>query len=155
MPPPNRAGRTTSTTTVNRSSTTSQPTATCPAYSSSIGSACGGRRRSITDAAMLTLQAATMPKGAEILVLKMPVIRLGDLADVVIEETCRKHGISQSEVRRQEIGLRFGEKMFEELMTIEESKFGFELPDMYAICQAYFAFAGKKAVIVKNTYRSD
>lgn len=101
---------------------------------------------SITDAAMLTLQAATMPKGAEILVLKMPVIRLGDLADVVIEETCRKHDIPPSEVRRQEIGLRFGEKMFEELMTIEESKFGFELPDMYAICQAYFAFAGKKAI---------
>lgn len=101
---------------------------------------------SITDAAMLTLKAATMPKGGEIFVLKMPVIRLGDLVDVVIEETCRKYDIPASEVRREEIGLRFGEKMFEELMTIEESKFGFELPEMYAICQAYFAFAGKKGI---------
>ena len=49
-------------------------------------------------------------------------------------------------MRREEIGLRFGEKMFEELMTIEESKFAFELPDMYAVSQAYFAFAGKKGV---------
>ncbi len=100
---------------------------------------------SITDAAMLTLKAATMPKGGEIFVLKMPVIRLRDLVDVVIEETCRKYDIAESSVQREEIGLRFGEKMFEELMTVEESKFGFELPDMYAICQAYFAFAGKKA----------
>ena len=101
---------------------------------------------SITDAAMLTLKAATMPKGGEIFVLKMPVIRLRDLVDVVIEETCRKYGIPASEVRREEIGLRFGEKMFEELMTVEEAKFGFELPDMYAICQAYFAFSGKKGI---------
>ena len=101
---------------------------------------------SITDAAMLTLRAATMPKGGEIFVLKMPVIRLRDLVDVVIEETCRKHAIPESEVRREEIGLRFGEKMFEELMTIEESKFGFELPEMYAICQAFFAFHGKKGI---------
>jgi len=101
---------------------------------------------SITDAAMLTLRAATMPKGGEIFVLKMPVIRLGDLVDVVIEETCRKYDIPASEVRREEIGLRFGEKMFEELMTIEESKFGFELPEMYAICQAFFAFWGKKGI---------
>lgn len=101
---------------------------------------------SITDAAMLTLRAATMPKGGEVFVLKMPVIRLRDLVDVVIEETCRKYAIPEKEVRREEIGLRFGEKMFEELMTIEESKFAFELPDMYAVSQAYFAFAGKKGV---------
>ena len=99
---------------------------------------------SVTDAAMLTLRAATMPKGGEIFVLKMPVIRLNDLVDVVIEETCKKYDIPSSTVRREEIGLRFGEKMFEELMTIEEARFGFELPDMYAICQAYFAFWGKK-----------
>jgi len=101
---------------------------------------------SITEAAMLTIQAATMPKGGEIYVLKMPVIRLRDLVDVVIEETCRKFDIPPEEVRREEIGLRFGEKMFEELMTVEESKFGFELPNMYAICQAFFAFWGKKGV---------
>ena len=101
---------------------------------------------SITDAAMLTMRAATMPKGGEVFVLKMPVIRLRDLVDVVIEETCRKYCIPESEVRREEIGLRFGEKMFEELMTIEESKFAFELPDMYAVSQAFFAFAGKKGV---------
>ena len=103
---------------------------------------------SITEAAKLTLKAATMPQGGEIFVLKMPVIRVGDLVDVVIEETCRKYDIPAGEVRREEIGLRFGEKMFEELMTIEESKFGFELPDMYAICQAYFAFWGKKGTSV-------
>jgi len=101
---------------------------------------------SISDAAMLTLKAATMPKGGEIFVLKMPVVRLRDLVDVVVEETCRKYGVPVGEVRREEIGLRFGEKMFEELMTVEESKFGFELPEMYAICQAYFAFWGKKGI---------
>ena len=31
-------------------------------------------------------------------------------------------------------------------MTLEEAKFAFELPDMYAVSQAYFAFSGKKAV---------
>lgn len=91
---------------------------------------------SITQAARLTLQAAVMAEGGEIFVLKMPVIKLKDLAEVVIEETSKKTGIPMEQIAIETIGLRFGEKMYEELMTVEESVNAYELPEMYAITQS-------------------
>jgi FlaA1/EpsC-like NDP-sugar epimerase len=72
--------------------------------------------------------------GGEIFILKMPVIKLEDLVEVVIEETCRKYNIGLHEVKIETIGIRPGEKLYEELMTEEESKFAFDLGKMYAVC---------------------
>ena len=44
--------------------------------------------------------------GGEVFVLKMPVIKLYDLAEVVVEETCKKLNIKREEVDLQTIGLR-------------------------------------------------
>lgn len=88
---------------------------------------------SITQAAKLTLKALNKSKGGEIFVLKMPVMRIGDLAEVVIEETCKKHDMDVSNIIIEEIGMRPGEKMYEELMTEDESHSAYNLKDMYAI----------------------
>ncbi|HEX3032259.1 MAG TPA: SDR family NAD(P)-dependent oxidoreductase, partial [Bacillota bacterium] len=71
-------------------------------------------------AAELTIEAMKNSKGGEILILKMPIIRLRDLAQTVIEGVCQRHNIDQDTVRIEEFGLRPGEKMYEELMTYEE-----------------------------------
>ena len=92
---------------------------------------------SITDAAKLTIEAVSKAKGGEVFVLKMPVLKLGDLAEVVIEEVCLKYGIPKDKVVIDNIGLRPGEKMFEELMTAEEAYTAIELPNMYAITPAF------------------
>jgi len=87
----------------------------------------------LTQAARLTMQAAIKAVGGEVFVLKMPVIKLKDLADIVTEETCIKNGIPLGEVDIQTIGLRPGEKMYEELMTEEEAIIAYDLEHMYAV----------------------
>jgi FlaA1/EpsC-like NDP-sugar epimerase len=99
---------------------------------------------SITDAAVLTMKAAMMAEGGEIFVLKMPVIKLSDLSEVVVDEVCKKYAVSFDDVTVDNIGLRFGEKMYEELMTGEEARFAYELPEMYAITQPYYGKKYKK-----------
>lgn len=81
----------------------------------------------------LTIKALKEARGGEIFILKMPVIILADLVKVVTEETCRKYNLDLREIVQQDIGLRPGEKMYEELMTYDESLSAWELPDMFII----------------------
>lgn len=87
----------------------------------------------LSQATNLTIEACKRAQGGEIFVLKMPVIRLRDLAEVVIEETTRLHRIPSEGIEVKITGLRPGEKMYEELMTYEESKYAVEFDDMFAI----------------------
>jgi FlaA1/EpsC-like NDP-sugar epimerase len=87
----------------------------------------------LSEAANLTMKAVLNSKGGEVFVLKMPVIRLGDLAEIVIEETCKKIGVDPSSISTEIIGLRPGEKMYEELMTLSETYSAYDIGDMYSI----------------------
>lgn len=92
----------------------------------------------LTEAVNLTMECGARSLGGEIFVLKMPVIKLKDLAEVVVEETCNKYQINTGHVRICTIGLRPGEKMYEELMTLEESKIAYDLGKMYAVLPTTF-----------------
>lgn len=98
-----------------------------------------------TQAITLMLKANEMSQGGEIFVLKMPTIMLVDLVDVVIEEVSKKYNISD-EIAREEIGLRTGEKRYEELMTEDEKLHALETPDMYIIPSPF------KERILENPY---
>ena len=87
----------------------------------------------IDQATDLIIKALKESKGGETFVLKMPVILLKDLVKVVSEEKCKKHNLDPAAIKIEEIGLRPGEKMYEELMTYDESTHAWELPDMYII----------------------
>jgi FlaA1/EpsC-like NDP-sugar epimerase len=87
----------------------------------------------IDQAVSLTLKACEIAAGGEIFVLKMPVIRLGDLADVVVENISEEFKIHKNQIDIKEIGLRTGEKMYEELMTEDESVYAVDYGDMFAI----------------------
>ncbi|WP_088187762.1 UDP-N-acetylglucosamine 4,6-dehydratase family protein [Desulfosporosinus sp. FKA] len=87
----------------------------------------------VSEATRLTMDAMQLADGGEVFVFKMPIVRLGDLAKVIIDLVCEKYGIRVSEVEIQQIGLRPGEKMYEELMTFEESRNAYEYSHMYAI----------------------
>lgn len=88
-------------------------------------------------AAELTIRAMEVAKGGEIFVLKMPVIRIADLVSVIIEEMSVKLSISPSEIQVEEIGIRPGEKLFEELMTKEESISALETSELFIIPNGY------------------
>lgn len=109
---------------------------------------------SITQATQLTLEALKSSKGGEIFVFKMPIIRMGDLAHVVIDMTCEKYGIASSKIEIQEIGLRPGEKMYEELMTSDEARHAFEYSHMYAIHSSFIDTTSVDLSLKKATAQS-
>ncbi|NLJ87379.1 MAG: SDR family NAD(P)-dependent oxidoreductase [Epulopiscium sp.] len=88
---------------------------------------------SITEAVNLVLKASEYAVGGDVFVLKMPVVNLKDLAEVVIEETCKKYDLPKEEIKIENIGLRPGEKIYEELMTKEEGERAEELEEMFRI----------------------
>jgi len=85
----------------------------------------------------LTIKAMERAKGGEVIVLKMPVVRLSELADCIIEASARQLGIPLDRIQIEEIGLRPGEKMYEELLTEEESNRAIELEDMFVVPSAF------------------
>lgn len=87
----------------------------------------------IPQAIDLLLKALELARGGEIFILKMPVIRLGDLAEVVINSESVKMGVYSKNIIIEQIGLRPGEKLYEELMTIHESIDAIEYGEMFAV----------------------
>ena len=88
---------------------------------------------SISNTVNLVFKATLMAKGGEIFILKMPVVRLGDLADVILDKYTKKYGYKKQQIKKKIIGLRPGEKMFEELMIESEAEMAFETDDMLII----------------------
>ncbi len=85
-----------------------------------------------SQAIQLILKAAELAQGGEVFVLKMPTIKLSDLVDVLITEMKAKHKLEHC-IQVEEMGLRPGEKMYEELMTPEEKNQAIETDLMYII----------------------
>lgn len=85
-----------------------------------------------TQAIELIMKANEIAEGGEVFVLKMPTIRIGDLAEVLVEAVSEKYDV-QEHVEIQAIGLRPGEKRFEELMTMDEHLIASETEEMFII----------------------
>ena len=96
------------------------------------------------EATALLLKSAEISRGGEIFVLKMDGLKIIDLAKAMIEEYAPKHGFRPESVKIQEIGVRPGEKMYEELMTEDEASRSFESEDLYVILPSYDATKGYK-----------
>jgi FlaA1/EpsC-like NDP-sugar epimerase len=88
---------------------------------------------SLSDTIELIFKATLLAKGGELFILKMPVVRLGDLVDVIIETYAEKYHYKKDTIEKRIIGLRPGEKMFEELMTESEAAVAYETDDMLII----------------------
>jgi FlaA1/EpsC-like NDP-sugar epimerase len=72
------------------------------------------------DAVRLILHAAELAAGGELFVLKMPALRIADLAQVMIRCLAPRFGFSPEQIEVSEIGSKPGEKLFEELLTEAE-----------------------------------
>ena len=85
----------------------------------------------LAEAVRLMLGAARMMAGGEVFVLKMPVVRIADLAEVLIQ--CLLPGTVTIRRRRDlEIGPCRGEKLFEELLTNAELAGSYENDELIA-----------------------
>jgi FlaA1/EpsC-like NDP-sugar epimerase len=91
----------------------------------------------IEDSARLVLQSILISRGGEVFVTKMPVIRIIDLAEVMIKLLAPKYGYKPTDIEIVEIGAKPGEKLYEELMNDEEVHRSLELRDMFVITPAF------------------
>ena len=72
---------------------------------------------SIPQAIELIMRAAKWAIGGEVFIFKMPAVRLGDLKDAVVELYAEEFGYSPESFETKIIGVRPGEKMYEELLS--------------------------------------
>ncbi|MFW6065143.1 MAG: SDR family NAD(P)-dependent oxidoreductase [Candidatus Natronoplasma sp.] len=86
---------------------------------------------SIDEASKLVIKAAERADGGDVFILKMPALNIIDLIEVTIQELGPKYGYSPDEIEIEEIGIRAGEKLYEELMTSEEIDHAEEIEDMF------------------------
>ena len=85
------------------------------------------------DAVNLIISAATIAKGGETFVLKMPLIRLEDLFDAMKDILSSKYGHKPSQIKTKIIGIRPGEKLIEYLLTQFEMDNVLETKDFFII----------------------
>lgn len=92
----------------------------------------------------LVLKAGVLAKGMEIFILKMPVLKIIDLAKVMVKKIAPKYGHTGPDYPIEIIGKRIGEKLYEELMTEQESAFAFENDEMFVVYPSHISDTKKK-----------
>lgn len=92
---------------------------------------------SIQEAVLLVMKSATLAMGGEVFITKMPVIRIIDLAEVMIRELASAYGHCPDDIEIKIIGVKPGEKMYEELMNQEETRRTWELKHYFTVFPAF------------------
>jgi FlaA1/EpsC-like NDP-sugar epimerase len=91
----------------------------------------------LAEAVKLVIGSTTLAKGGEVFVTKMPVVRIADLAQIMIEEMAPRHGYKPTQIEIKIIGSKAGEKLYEELMNDEETRRTIELEDYFVVKPAF------------------
>ena len=92
---------------------------------------------SIKEAVRLVIDSAIKVQGGEVFITKMPVVRIKDLAKAMIEILGPKYGFEANKIDLIEIGEKPGEKLYEELMSNEETRRALELKDYFSVLPAF------------------
>ncbi len=87
----------------------------------------------LKNAINLIFKSVELAQGGEIFISKMPVIRIADLAELLIENFGPKYGFDSSKIKIEKIGNKPGEKLFEELMNESEAKHSIETEDLFIV----------------------
>ncbi len=88
---------------------------------------------SIDQAVNLVFKAAALMEDREIFILKMPVIRIYDLAQAMIELYAPKLGFDPKKIAIKIIGRKAGERLHEKLLTKDEASYAVETNEMFVI----------------------
>jgi FlaA1/EpsC-like NDP-sugar epimerase len=92
---------------------------------------------SVEGSVRLVIDSALQAKGGEVFVTKMPVVRIEDLAQAMIEELAPRYGYDPQLIEITEIGCKPGEKLYEELMSHEETRRTLELEQYFSVLPAF------------------
>ncbi len=91
----------------------------------------------LQEAVRLVMDSTFLARGGEVFVTKMPVIRIVDLAQVMIQELAPRYGYRPDAIEVKVIGSKPGEKLYEELINDEETRRTVELPDYFVVLPAF------------------
>ena len=92
---------------------------------------------SIEESVRLVIDSAVVARGGEVFITKMPVIRIEDLAQAMIAELSPVYGHRPEGINITEIGTKPGEKLYEELMSPEETRRALELERYFSVLPAF------------------
>ena len=113
-------------------------------------------------AVKLVLRGAVLGHGGEVFVTKMPVLRILDLARVMIKILAPVYGHKPDDIPITTIGSKPGEKLFEELLADEEVRRTIDLDDHFVVLPAFqnlynmdFNYSQQTGNKVTHSYRSD
>lgn len=117
---------------------------------------------SIKEAVQLVIDSAEIALGGFVFITKMPVIRIKDLAEIMIEELAPVYGYNSEDIDIKTIGTKPGEKLYEELMSQEETRRTLELKKYFAVKPAFESLYNKPDYVyddivsetVSNPYNS-
>jgi FlaA1/EpsC-like NDP-sugar epimerase len=93
---------------------------------------------SLHDAVRLVIESMVLGQPGDVLITKMPAIRIADLAAVMVREFAPQCGRRPQDIEIKVIGPKPGEKHYEELMNDEETRRALEL-DRYFVVRPAFA----------------
>lgn len=108
---------------------------------------------SIPKAVKLVLKSAEMAKGGEIFIFKMSALRIGDLAEAMIQESAPEYGYTHNEIKIKNIGKRPGEKLYEELMIEEEAENAYEDEEMFIVLPQTFDITGELSYNLSDNFK--
>ena len=87
----------------------------------------------INTAIKFIIDTMKIAQGGEVFIMKMKVVKIIDLIEVLIEHFAKKHNKKAEKIQIKEIGMFAGEKLYEELFSIEESERAYEKDNKYII----------------------
>ena len=91
----------------------------------------------VQEAVKLVIEACILAKGGEVFITKMPVLHIMDLAEAMIEILAPVFDYNPDTIEITIIGAKPGEKMYEELMSEEETTRSLELKNMFVTLPAF------------------
>jgi FlaA1/EpsC-like NDP-sugar epimerase len=116
----------------------------------------------VKESAQLVIDSAALARGGEVFVTKMPTVRIEDLAEVMIDALAPLYGHAPEAVRVSIMGTKPGEKMYEELLSHEETRRAWELGRYYVVLPAFtslhrgatYKYSGILSKTIANPYHS-
>lgn len=88
---------------------------------------------SLDQATRLVIESIAVAQPGDVLITKMPAIRISDLAEVMVREFAPRCRRNPKEIEIRISGPRPGEKLYEELMNEEETRRSWELAQYYVV----------------------
>ena len=88
---------------------------------------------SLDEAAWLVIESTVLARPGDVLITKMPAIKITDLVDVMIRELAPRYGRRAEDIVVRIVGPKPGEKFYEELMNEEETRRSLELERYFVV----------------------